>query len=379
MYKCIKFIGFYSKDAGRVPHPLAAEDKIDYVCSAFENAGYDINFISMSCFSNDKVLDEHSENFLRNSKIFYPKTHRTKGFFSKVFNKIFNRVIFRKWINKNILYGDTVVVYHSMVFIDEVIKLKKKKKIKLVLELEEIYSKIAASKSKNEKKEQKLINLSDSYIFSTNSLNVIFNKNNRPYVVINGVYARSNFVIANKNSSENIRIVYAGSFEKQKGVDRVIGLAEFLPENYEIHIIGFGNSGDIDRVKRLIDSSNQRNKCNVSYDGKKTGIEYTSFLRTCQIGICLQDSDDNFNNFEFPSKIFSYLSHGLYVVCTKLEEISCSDVFPYILSVDAFDLSKTANEIMNIDFNNIKESGEVLEELNKKTIEKIKEMMEELL
>ena len=129
---------------------------------------------------------------------------------------------------------------------------KKIKKFNIVLEVEEIYTDVGKYSKLNEKKENLIFEVADKYIFSTITLNERVNKNNKPYVVCNGIYKLEERLVE-RFSDGKIHIVYSGVIDTlKKGAFNAANTALYLDDRYHIHIIGFGNEVDIEKLKNLI-------------------------------------------------------------------------------------------------------------------------------
>ena len=373
--RTVKYIAFYSDDADRYPRSLAALDKIRYVCEAIENAGFRVELLSLCDVSLNGVKQSGQSKLLNHSQLFLPKTFVKNNLLKKIQHRLFRDRWRYLFLNKHIDNGDVILAYHSLPVLRYVSRIKKKKNVKLVLELEEVYSRLRKTGLKESGKEEALINLSDGFLFSSEVLQdkYILDSCSKPSAVINGVY-HVNRVATKDDRLE--RIVYAGGFAPERGVDAVIKLSQFLPPNYSIHILGSGSKEEIERVVNLISSVKSDQCCSVVFHGEKRGNEYTSFLQSCDIGICLQDPADDFNKYEFPSKIFSYLSNGLYVVSTDTIQLQKSPIYDYITISTSSKLEDIAKTIKEMDADELKNPAEVLEYLDKKAIQDVKQLME---
>ena len=193
--------------------------------------------------------------------------------------------------------------------------------------------------------------IADAFFFSTEMLNESINKTSKPYVVNYGTY-RVEEIIKSKFDDGLIHCVYAGTLDPKKGgCAASIAAAEFLPEGYHIHILGFGNDDYIKKTNDLIDEISLKTKCQITYDGLKSGKEYLSFLQSCHIGLSTQNPDASFNATSFPSKVLSYLSNGLHVVTVDVPSISNSKVGAILTYYKKQDPREIANAIRSIDIN----------------------------
>lgn len=330
----IYYVAFYNpeEEVGKRVANYAGEDKIDYICESLNQIGE-----SVTILSNTKSLD----NKYQGKKTYIRSENKKIVCFSSLSNanKIIHAIdviwgffqlgffLFTK-LRKN----DVVLVYHSLGYRKFFNYFAKIKKFKYILEVEELFQYIDNANS-YKRKENEVFSIPNSFIFSNAILQETVNHECKPYVVINGVY-RNEVLQKPDRTNGKTHVLYAGSLEPQKGVDYVIKSAEFLSGDYEMKIIGFGSEKDIKRINELIEKTNRDGRCHVTYDGVYKGNDYLNYIHHCDIGVCIQNPDDTFNLYEFPSKIFSYMSNGLKVVTNRLEQIEKSSVAPFLTIAD---------------------------------------------
>lgn len=145
-------------------------------------------------------------------------------------------------------------------------------------------------------------------------------------------------------------MVYAGTFDPRKGgAMAAAAAAAYLDERFHIHILGFGSPKDTENMTKEIARISKLTSCQLTFHGLLEGEEYSVFLRRCHIGLSTQQSSAAFNETSFPSKVLSYLSHGLHVVSVRtraLEESSVGDLLHYY---DGDSPETIASAIMRVD------------------------------
>jgi len=131
--------------------------------------------------------------------------------------------------------------------------------------------------------------------------------------VIPGVI--DDIILAPKVFSNKIRLVYAGSLNKDDNLLRFAKSFNSLDsELVELHIFGVGSeSFDIENFAKT--------STIVYFHGACENSVVLDFYRQCDYGLMLRDPALPSVNMGFPSKIFEYLSHGLIPVVTPLESI----------------------------------------------------------
>ncbi len=351
----------------------SAITKGKYVASALASCSSEVEIVSLAYptkDSQDEVYYQVSENVI---------CHLFKGKYSNnriiryLNHKLYDKKI-RKYLKQNVKKDDIVVVYHSLANMKLVKYIKKNITDKIVYEVEEIYGDVI-NDEKTKTKELKAFKNASSYIFSNDYLNSIINTKQLPYVTCYGTYEIPTLYKESFNDNL-IHCLYAGTLAQNKGALNAINVAKYLPNNYLIHILGFGSEKDIADIKNAVNEvNNSYGTTKVIYEGLKLNEEYLKFIQKCQIGLCTQNIDAAFNTTSFPSKILSYMSNGLEVVGVNIAAIKNSKVGQYIQFYNVPDEKEIANAILNINLNNKTNNVDVVKELDKEFKEDLKDML----
>lgn len=352
----------------------SAITKGKYVASALASCSSEVEIVSLAYptkDSQDEVYYQVSENVI---------CHLFKGKYSNnriiryLNHKLYDKKI-RKYLKQKVKKDDIVVVYHSLANMKLVKYIKKNITDKIVYEVEEIYGDVI-NDEKAKTKELKAFKNASSYIFSNDYLNSIINTKQLPYVTCYGTYEIPTLYKEAFNDNL-IHCLYAGTLDRQKqGAAIAINTARYLPNNYIIHILGFGTSQDLSYTKNLIDEINkQYGVTKVIYEGIKLNEEYLKFIQKCQIGLSTQNMDASFNDTSFPSKILSYMSNGLEVVSANIGVVKNSKISQYIHFYEVQDEKAIANVILNINLNAKSNNVDVVKELDKEFKEDLKAML----
>jgi len=278
------------------------------------------------------------------------------------------------YLLKNTKKDEEILVYHSVGYGNAIYLAKKIKKFKMILEVEEIYQDIRSLGKRKNEREYRDFKIADKYIFPTKLLNEKINVENKPYCIIHGTYQ----VEEKKNVSfkdDKIHVVYAGTFEPRKGCGAAAKAAEWLPENYHIHILGFGTEKQAENIKKQIEETNSKAKATVTYDGLLSGKEYIEFIQKCHIGLSTQNPDAEFNATSFPSKILSYMANGLRVVSIKIPAIQTSDIGNKLYYYEKQTAEEIAKTIMDIDLNDDYDGRKIVGSLDEKFSAEINELL----
>lgn len=351
----------------------SAITKGKYVASALASCSSEVEIVSLAYptkDSQDEVYYQVSENVI---------CHLFKGKYSNnriiryLNHKLYDKKI-RKYLKQNVKKDDIIVVYHSLANMKLVKYIKKNITDKIVYEVEEIYGDVI-NDEKAKTKELKAFKNASSYIFSNDYLNSIINTKQLPYVTCYGTYEIPTLYKESFNDNL-IHCLYAGTLAQNKGALNAINVAKYLPNNYLIHILGFGSEKDIADIKNAVNEvNNSYGTTKVIYEGLKLNEEYLKFIQKCQIGLCTQNIDAAFNTTSFPSKILSYMSNGLEVVGVNIAAIKNSKVGQYIQFYNVPDEKEIANAILNINLNNKTNNVDVVKELDKEFKEDLKDML----
>ena len=354
----------------------SAITKGKYVASALASCSSEVEIVSLAYptkDSQDEVYYQVSENVI---------CHLFKGKYSNnriiryLNHKLYDKKI-RKYLKQNVKKDDIVVVYHSLANMKLVKYIKKNITDKIVYEVEEIYGDVI-NDEKAKIKELKTFKNASSYIFSNDYLNSIINTKQLPYVTCYGTYEIPTLYKEAFNDNL-IHCLYAGTLAQNKGALNAINVAKYLPNNYLIHILGFGSEKDIADIKNAVNEvNNSYGTTKVIYEGLKLNEEYLKFIQKCQIGLCTQNIDAAFNTTSFPSKILSYMSNGLEVVGVNIAAIKNSKVGQYIQFYNVPDEKEIANAILNINLNNNKAKIQRFRELRKIIVNPLLEFKEDL-
>lgn len=333
----IKYIGFYNHNSSKINRTcaLSAVNKMDYVISSLNEIGYGVDIISPSWLNNNenRFFKGGETKTLNKNKYIYCPSFNSR---TKVLNYI---TILLSWIWLffyllfNTKKGEKIIIYHSLWISIPLYYIKKIKKIHFVLEIEEIYSEIWKFPKLLVNYENKIINNSDSYIIASDLLKNKLSQS-KEKVILYGAYKvnHDKEIYSSFDDRTYIHLVYAGGIERiRRGAFISIDILEYLPDNYFLNIVGFGEDKDINCLKECINSSSVKNR--IKFHGEMKGKEFLTFLNQCDVGLNPQ-LIGNYMDTAFPSKILTYLSAGLNVISSKVDSIYCSKLKDEIFFYD---------------------------------------------
>lgn len=367
--KVIKCLAYFDAEDSKDERMncLAAFTKSSYVFQCFEKLGYEVDILSASYVIGSKRA---KGNVRKLSDRITLRTLSSLGRGNKIKN-IVGRLLFAINLFVHLLFfvhkDDVLWAYHSLGLILYVKCLKKIKRFKLLLEVEEIYGDVMEN-TKISNLELDFFKCADAYVFSNRQLAELINIHNKPFAVTHGTYKAEESV--NEVCDDGrIHVVYAGTFDPRKGgAITAVKTAEFLDEKYHVHILGFGNEKDTKLLMSEAERISEKCTCKLTYDGCLTGKKYISFLQSCHIGLSTQIIDGAFNNTSFPSKVLVYMANGLRVLSVRIPAIEESDVGESIYYYDDSSPEAIAESIRNIDFADGYDGRKIINILDEKFI-----------
>lgn len=364
----VKYIGYFDFQDSTIPrnYVVSASNKIEYIAEALNQAGIDVELISVSA-STESHFKWHKSEIKERTPHFEVRFFATFGGSHKIIRSlrtVWHAAILFLYLLFHAKKGEKIIIYHSLGYFNIILWAKKLKKFQLILEVEEIYQDVVPYPKHTQQWEYKTFEIADAFIFSTGLLNKKLNKSNKPYLVIPGTY-RVEPQLTKPNDDGMIHVIYAGTFDIHKGgAAAAISATHFLPPNYHIHICGFGTDADIKYVQTAIEKESKNSAAKITYEGLLKGQEYIRFLQQCHIGLSTQDPTASFNATSFPSKILSYMANGLRVVSVRIDAIIQSCIGPYLTYYTEQTPQKLAEAIQSVDMTTPYDGRDIISQLN---------------
>lgn len=379
--KRIKYICYYDEIHKRYKrnYTLAATTKIDYIVSALNKKGFSVDIISLSeCTESSLVFTKVEKKTISDKtslRLFFSwGLHSNRV--SRVLKRLVITIQFIFWFILNYKRGEQIIVYHSLRIAKLLLPLQNILNLNIVGEIEEIYTDVQNMSTKWRKLEHKFIENCSAYLFPSQLLNERYNQYNKPSIIVHGLYSTEKD--RNMKFEDNKHhIVYAGTFDSRKGGAAAAAAARFLPENFHVHICGFGNIEDTNKIKAIIKEVQKIAKATVSYEGLLKGEEFINFIQKCEIGLSTQDPSAKFNSTSFPSKILTYLSNGLKVVTIDISAIRTSGVGDVLFYYEEQTPEKIASTIISASQAKNFDGRSILMELDKKFIDNLDSIFRE--
>lgn len=186
--------------------------------------------------------------------------------------------------------------------------------------------KISALSTKIAEKDMKKY---DAYLLLTEAMNDVVNKNNKPYIVLEGHCDDRMEQAENRLEAKNYPKVamYAGGIHKEFGIERLVNA--FIKGNFsewELHIYGDGNYQN--ELKELGSKVS-----NVKY----YGVQPNSVIIEKQLQATLllnpRLTDAEYVKYSFPSKTLEYMASGTPLCTTRLPGMP-EEYYPFVYFFD---------------------------------------------
>lgn len=372
----IVYVGMYDypDDVINRFYSLAAINKMNYIISLLNENGYDVDIYSLSNSkeSTFKFSREKKVEIGRNILYLTP----TLGTSCKM-GKALRIILSYCWLMMKILCNtrtnDYVLIYHTMEGIVPLSIVKRLKKLRYVLEVEEIYSEMPNSNRNNKQKELKFIGKADKYIVVSHLLKEKLPLKDSMIVYGNYKFAGDTNVYIKKDNKKNL--LFSGSLDSTRGVFQAIESMYFLPEDYVLNISGVGNKSSVYLVQKKINELNAfRNKVVCRYLGKLDDNDYKLLLSSSDLALNTQ-VEGKYAQFLFPSKLLSYMAYNIPIVSTKGQSIVKSPFFKYIYFTNDSSGKSIAKVILSIDLSKSVDYQIVLDELHNQAIQELKKIL----
>lgn len=382
--KRVYYLGFYDIEQNKSEnrnYVLSATNKMQYIIDTIETCGHSVEVISASQTLNSVGYPGKVLEIGKRSRLHLFRTLKWGNKVRRVLSRhdMLHQVY--RYLLRTLKKEDTVIAYHSVAYMNLLLKAKKKIGFRLILEVEEIYADVAGN-AKGRVQEEQFFKYADAYIFPTQLLDKTINTLKKPSVIIHGTYQveskrGQNIFFKTDKMPNTVHCVYAGTFDPKKGSLDAILATEYLPSNYHVHILGFGTEKDKQAVKDCIAQTSEKSIATVTFDGLLSGEEYIRFIQSCEIGLSTQNPDAEFNATSFPSKILSYMANGLRVVSIRIPAIEQSAVGDYLQYYEKQTPEEIAKAILSVDFSDGYDGRKIISNLDSSFCQSFAELLGE--
>lgn len=370
------YLGYFAESGHNTENRLsilASANKMAYIAGVFNTGRNHCEILSASY-----TLDEIPHKAIRTTalngvEIQFLDTLRYGGRIRRIISRAYSKNLLKKYLLTHLKKDDILIVYHSLSYLKLIQAVKQKIKCTILMEVEELYSDVAKT-HRNVKIESLVPSVADAFFFPTVMLNDVVNPYDKPYAIIHGTYQveeqrmhKNEYRRIHGWDEHKIHVVYAGTFDPRKGgALAAADAAAYLPENYHIHILGFGLEADVRNMQEHIANLAKRCSCQITYDGLLSGEDYIQLIQSCDIGLSTQNPDAAFNSTSFPSKILSYMANGLRVVSVRIPVVEESAIARYMYFYDKQTPEEIAKAITAVKMTDDNDARSAIVELDAK-------------
>lgn len=184
----------------------------------------------------------------------------------------------------------------------------------------------------------------DGYILLTKFMNELINRNNKPYIVIEGLGNNDLFVENNRiyeKTTNKRSIMYAGTLNKKFGVENLIEAFQSIKDD-TLELWLFGN-GDMDQEILQYSQRDPR----IKYFGRKPKNEILEYERKATLLVNIRSSKDEYTKYSFPSKTIEYMASGTPLLTTRLPGIP-EEYYSYCYTIKEETIDGISESIRNV-------------------------------
>lgn len=374
----VKYVSYYDVPENKAEnrsYQMSAVNKINYVCKVLNRLGHNVQIISASVTENRKGCKRKTIPVFENTSLTLLPCLGMGSLPKRVVRRVLGRILLLSELLFYTRKGEPVLVYHALAYAGTIALARKIKKFRLILEVEEIYADVSGNEQ-DRSWEFRLFDVADAFLFPTELLNEKVNRKGKPYVISHGTYQVEPDRGVRRFQDEKVHCVYAGTFDPRKGgALAAAAAAQHLPENYHMHILGFGSDEEVTVMQKKIEELSKVCECGISYDGLLTGEDYIRFLQSCDIGLSTQNPEAAFNATSFPSKILSYMASGLQVVSIRIPAVEGSAVGDRVSYYDRQTPAEIARAILSASKTDLEDPRSTIEGLNRSFIKQMEELL----
>lgn len=171
----------------------------------------------------------------------------------------------------------------------------------------------------------------DGYIILTKTMNEVINKNNKPYIIIEGIANEKMKNIENKleNKYKSKVCLYAGGLYIKYGVKALIeAFSQIEDNNIELHLYG---TGELEQeLKKIKDNR-------IKFFGVVTNEKVVQEELKATLLINPRFTNQEYTKYSFPSKNMEYMASGTPILTTRLPGMP-EEYYNYIYTFEKEDV-----------------------------------------
>lgn len=183
----------------------------------------------------------------------------------------------------------------------------------------------------------------DAYIFFSKPMNTLINKNNRPYIVMEGFFNTNNLDLKDEKKFDKFTILYAGTINNTIGLDNLLDAIQSLNDDLDVLIYGEG-----DYKKTLV--KKYKHDKRIKFFDFISHEEIFKLEKEVSLLVNTRDPRLDYTKYSFPSKTFEYMASGTPFLSTKLQCYTeeYNDYIYFIKDNEPATIANKINEIFNL-------------------------------
>lgn len=296
----------------------------------------------------------YSDSFYITNSIWYnnkEKCYQVGSFNIPLLKQLERAEKIKKILQDNSGEIDEVIIYSTYLpFLKAVKNLPETIKISLIVtDLPEYYELTNTSKIKSHirniynQKMYSLFNRIDRFILLTDQMSEVLPIEDKPYIVIEGLYDIQHNS-CKKNDNDNVtRILYTGTLRYVYGISNLLDAFKMIDRNdVELHICGSGEAEVEIKELAKVDSR-------ILFHGFCSRDDVRSFQQNADILVNPRPNQGEYTKYSFPSKTMEYMASGKPVVMNRLDGIpdEYEDYLFYAKDSSAESLKSTILYVLN--------------------------------
>jgi Glycosyltransferase len=326
----------------------------------------------------------YSKLFYETNKLCYTFNNNTYASY-KFCNLSLYKMISRYYVTKKSLFNDfnnkhntqTLVIYSvSTPFLKAAIDYKRKfaltKICVIVADLPEFMSDsknilYRLLKNIDGNNVNKYLRQVDAFVLLSENMKERLPINNKPYVVVEGIYNKHDEVDNFEEISNVKQILYSGTLAYRYGIMNLVhAFSKIKNDNYRLVICGDGDSKE-----EIIELSQKDSR--INYLGSLKREEVLKLQKQSSLLVNPRTPEGEFTKYSFPSKTMEYLASGTPTLLYKLPGIP-DEYYNFCFTVEKLGIDELAykiDEILSKSDKELKEIGDkarefILEKKNPK-------------
>lgn len=351
--------------------------KIDYVVESIKKLNKEVVILSIAP-AKGGFFGGYSKRIDRLESHIYLRSVCSENKYLQKICYLRNSITILSFLLKNVKKKDAVIVYHSLYNRLWLRIYRKLVPERMILQIEDVFSELTENARKFRKYEWALFRKMKKCICVNDIIYEKLPEVPKKIISYGSYKVLPDYPVVYRDA---IRLVYAGVIEQERRAAFLAADAmRHLSNNYELHILGFGNDENIDALEVLLrDVNEELGRTAVFYHGRLTGEEYWKFLQSCDIALSTHAyTTESFASatYTFPSKVLTYLANGLRVVAQRLDVLERSAVAEYFRFYETPDPKQIADTIAAVDLQCEYDSRTVIAELDEKFVNDLKNLLD---